>query len=150
MSCKEQAAFLPLKEIAGAQTVVNAWQMWWNENYDKLKLSPPKTRSSVGTVKILRSWLVCMNECEWDWREVTVCDAIGLAWDENLDNLTPTNSVLVNDKINLCFFPKPLLLMFLNIKCKFSSVRNKDQIHCSAFLEHFAKVICAVFDSIMS
>ena len=32
-----------------------------------------------------RLWLVCVSECVWDWREVTVCDAIGPAWDENLD-----------------------------------------------------------------
>ena len=59
--------------------------MWGNENCKESKLSLPKTRSSIGTVKMSRLWLVCMNECEWDKTEVTVCDAIGLAWDKNLN-----------------------------------------------------------------
>ena len=67
--------------------------MWGNENYNKLQPSLPKTRSSVGTVKMSRLWLVCVSKSEWDWREVTVCKTMGLAWDENL-NMNEPNIVL--------------------------------------------------------
>ena len=94
--------------------VTVGWNLWHKEwllwQMEGLSLSPPKTRSSVGAVKMLHLWLVCVNECEWDWREVTVCDAIGLAWDENLNTVRrlPKEKSLQQKKWRTFLLTEPL------------------------------------------
>ena len=69
------------------------WKPWGVPNVGKWKLQWIKTVSAQNWKFCCGCWndMFVISVCEWnvwDWREVTVCDAIGLAWDENLNKTT--------------------------------------------------------------